>query len=121
MTDARPRRPGRPSPAPIVFGAWVAFVAVFVLLALQLRAGRDPALGAPAPSASPAAERKVVVRRIHRRVVVTTVLPPRAHATAPPAPATTTTTSAPTSAPATSAPAAPAPAPAPAPVTTRSS
>jgi hypothetical protein len=90
------------------------FLAALALLAWQMHAGQDPALGAG--KAEPAPARKVLVRRIVKRVVVTRVVPaqPRsvpgaaaAPATAPAAPA-----SAPASAPA-PAPAPPAPAPAP--------
>jgi 2-oxoglutarate dehydrogenase E2 component (dihydrolipoamide succinyltransferase) len=101
---------------PVILGAWAAFCVGFALLGLQLRAGNDPALGAPPAPAAARPEHKVVVRRVIRKVVVdgpTTLAAAPSTATAPAA-----------AAPAASAPApaAPAPAPAaPAPVTTRSS
>jgi hypothetical protein len=74
------------------------FCVVFIFLAQQLRAGRDPAIGAGKPAAA-VAPRKVIVRR----VIVTRVVEDGAAARSQP-----TVTQ--------SAPAAPAPAPAPAPV-----
>ena len=47
MTEpSRPRRPRRPGCSPSAAGRSAAFVVVLALLVLQLRAGRDPALGA---------------------------------------------------------------------------
>jgi len=114
-----------PPPARVVVAATVAvFLAVFALLAFQLRSGRDPALGqgttlAKAPVPPP---KRILVRKtIVTRVIVH--LPaeeeddaPVGVAAAPAAPAVTY------SAPAATAPApALTPAPAPAPLTTRSS
>lgn len=45
MTEPRTRK-RRPGPLPVVTTAVATFLAVFVLLAAQLRAGHDPALGA---------------------------------------------------------------------------
>jgi hypothetical protein len=46
---ARRRRPfRRPGSTAAALATWAVFVAVFVILALQLRAGRDPVLGPPA-------------------------------------------------------------------------
>jgi hypothetical protein len=42
MTERRKRRPG---PLPVVLTAIATFLVIFVLLAAQLRAGHDPALG----------------------------------------------------------------------------
>jgi hypothetical protein len=124
MTE-RARAPRRPSPGWVVGGASAAFVAVLFLLALQVRAGRDAALGAGTPVAAvPEPPRPVVVRRIVRTTVVTHVVRARAatagRATATPvgAPAAT---GGPAPAAATRAPVAPASAPAPAPVTTQAS
>jgi hypothetical protein len=93
--------------------ATAAFLLALTLLAWQLRAGRDPAIGM-AKATTPAPQR-VLVRRIHRKVIV--VDPPAATAPATAAPARTTSAPART-APAPVAVAAPA---APAPVVTRSS
>ena len=81
-----------------------AFLVVLALLAIQLRAGRDPALGEKGAKPAP---RRVLVRRIVRRVVVIHVIAPAG------------AQSGPSTAPAISAPApAPVPVPvAPAPVT----
>jgi hypothetical protein len=123
--DAR-RRPSKP-PAGWVFApALGAFFAALALLAFQVRAGQDPALGPAEPAAAQAQPkpRRILIRRVIERVVVHH--PP----TGTPAPAQTrepaATTSAPapatTSAPAPAAPApAPEPAPAPAPLTPHSS
>jgi hypothetical protein len=81
-TTTERRRPfTRPGSAVPALVAWAAFVAVFAVLVLQLRAGRDPVLGA--------AKRPVLVRR----VVVTRVVRDRAPAPAAPAPAPVTTQS----------------------------
>jgi hypothetical protein len=121
MTERRPpRRPRRPGL--LAVGTWslAAFVAVLVLLVVQMRVGRDPALGArPATAVAPAPRRVLVRRVIVKRVVVdevhdaedggasaarrTVVLVPRPSApAAAPAPA-------------------PAPVPAPAPLVTKTS
>jgi len=98
-----------------------ALLVVLNLLAWQLHAGSDPALGAGGAE-SQVAKKRVVVRRIIQRVVVTRVIPavrsePRAPTSTSPAPSAPT----PSSAPAAAA-TAPAPAPAPAPpVVTRTS
>jgi hypothetical protein len=78
------------------------FCIVLTLLAQQLRAGRDPAIGARKLTA-PAAPRQVIVRRI----IVTRVIDDAARARAASQPAATQS--------------APAPAPAPAPVVSRGS
>lgn len=92
------------------FASLAAFLVVLALLAIQLRAGRDPALGDK--GAKPAA-RRVLVRRIVRRVVVIHVIPPSSQAAA--ATPSGSGPAVPSSAPVVSAPA-PAPLP-PAPVT----
>jgi hypothetical protein len=81
------------------------FCVVLLFLALQLRAGRDPAIGAAKPTAA-AEPREVIVRR----VIVTRVVHDGAPARTASRPAA-----------ASSAPPAPAPAPAPAPVTSSGS
>jgi hypothetical protein len=126
---------------PVVTGSLALFLGLFAFLAFELRAGHDPALSnASAPTAH---VKRVVVKRIHKRTVVTRLLPARKHhhrhhtavshvaaapaPTASQAPAPTPTPApapTPTPAPVQQAPAptpAPAPAPAPAPVVTRSS
>ena len=120
MTEPRRRRP---SPFPVAAGSVAAFLVLFSLLAFQLRSGRDPALGGVTPQAAIA--KRVLVKRIERRVVVTRLVPrtptPSAVASAPSGAA------GPAPAPASPAPQAvspapvAAPAPAPAPVVTRSS
>ena len=124
MTDARPRR-RRPSPLPVFWAAAVGFIAVFAGLALQLRAGHDPALGAAKSAAEP--QRRVLVKRVIQRRVVVHPAPaddggddapaPVALPAGTPAPAATTATPAAPAVQPAPAPAAPAPAPAPAPVT----
>ena len=110
-------------------GALGAFFAVIALMALQVRAGQDPALGPAEPvgQAPPTKPRQVLVRRVIRRVVVHH--PPRqAAAAGGAAPAAGAPVAASSSAPAAAAPAPepaaappPAPAPAPAPLTTQAS
>ncbi len=71
MTEPTPtprRAPIRkPGPLPVIAGSLGLFLAITALLALQLRAGADPALGAGEPqvvaAASPA-PRKVLIRRV---------------------------------------------------------
>ena len=71
MTDRQaPRRPRRPGL--LAVGGWslAAFVVVLALLVVQMRAGRDPALGAR-PAVVRSAPRRVLVRRvIVKRIVV---------------------------------------------------
>jgi hypothetical protein len=119
-TTERPRRPG-----PTGLGLWSlgAFFAVLAVLAVQVRAGEDPALG-PAKPAADVAQRRVIVHRVVLRRVVVTEPAPRASVpasgggSAPATPAPPVPAAPVASAP---APAAPAPAPAPAPVTTGAS
>jgi hypothetical protein len=127
MTDEPARRaaPVLPPRALATAGATgAAFAGIALALGLQMREGRDPALGATvagapatATTAAPAApaRRKVVVRR----VIVDVVRAAPATAAASP---TARRASAPATAPRAAAPApAPAPPPAPAPVVTRAS
>lgn len=67
---ARRRRPG---PGAVIWGSVASFAVLFGFLVHQLRSGQDPALGAPeAQSAQP---QKVLVRRVIKRRVITTVVP----------------------------------------------
>jgi hypothetical protein len=116
------RRPVRPiGPLPVWTAAAGAFCVALAALALQVRAGADPALGAAkpvVPAQVASARPEVVVRRLEERRVVTHVVD------APAVQAAGGTGGAgvapsPASAPAVAA--APAPAPAPAPAVTRAS
>jgi hypothetical protein len=124
----------KPSPFWLFAGSLAAFFALLAFLAVQLRTGGDPALGAPKPTATVAAPepRRVIVHRvIVRKVIITDPAPtPAPVAVAPVAPAAPAAPTVRTVAPVVPAPApvvrapaaAPAPArPAPAPVTTGSS
>ncbi len=100
---------------PVVTAAGAVFCIALIFLALQLRAGDDPAIGAgPAQAPAQAQQRPVIVRRVIIRRIVEEP---------PGAPAAPGAAAAPGPAPAAAAPApAPAPAaPAPAPVTTQAS
>jgi pyruvate dehydrogenase E2 component (dihydrolipoamide acetyltransferase) len=102
---------------PVVGAAGAAFCLALIFLALQMRAGDDPALGAGAGTAA-APARPVIVRRVVvRRIVEEAPAAPAASGDAGSAPAAA---AAPAPAPAAAAPA-PAPAPPPAPVTTQAS
>jgi len=112
----------RPRPIATMIAATAVFVAVLVLLAWQVRAGRDPALGTVRQTARVApAPRRVLVKKIVRRVIVTKVVQtddgPVLVASTAPAPSSSGSVS--YSAPAVSY-SAPAPAPA-APVVTKTS
>jgi hypothetical protein len=66
----------------VVTAAAALFCAVLIFLALQLRAGRDPAIGAAQPQAAP---RQVIVQRIIvRRIVEADSRAPVAATSAPP-------------------------------------
>jgi hypothetical protein len=111
-----PRRPPAKPRAGWVFGgALGAFFAALALLAFQVRAGEDPALGPAQPVAAVQKQqpRRILIRKVIKRVVIHH---PASNSSAP-ALAPRTTTSAPAPAPAP----APEPAPAPAPLTTQSS
>ena len=69
----RPRR--RPSAIPVFAAMAVIFLATFVFLLIQLVGGRDPALGANALSSVEPKRPVVVVRKVIRRKVITTVVP----------------------------------------------
>jgi hypothetical protein len=89
-TDER-RRPRKSSAGWVYAPALGLFFAVLALLAFQVRAGRDPALGAAEPAAQTRTEpRRVLVRRVIERVVIDDDAPPSAPApvaTPRPAPA----------------------------------
>jgi hypothetical protein len=127
-TEPRPATPTsrarvrKPAPGWVFGGALGTFFAALALLAVQVRAGDDPALGEAQPVAAAPASRpaKVVVKRkVIKRIVVHHPAPEAA----PSAPVAAPDTSAPATAaaPSAPAPAAPATAPAPAPLTTQSS
>jgi len=69
MTDRRPAR--RPGPGAVLWGSIALFAVLFALLTYQLTVGSDPALSGSA-SASP---RPVLVRKVIKRKIVTTVVP----------------------------------------------
>jgi hypothetical protein len=99
----------------VVAGSIALFVVVLPLLVGQMRAGHDPALQAQADAVTHS--RPVLVRRIHRRIIVTEIrrTDDRPAATSPvPAPAPRRASAPPPAA-------APAPSPPPAPIVTRSS
>ncbi|MGK2938590.1 MAG: hypothetical protein ACSLFR_12425, partial [Solirubrobacteraceae bacterium] len=80
MTDPAPkRRPVRPIGAlPVWTAATGTFCVALAALAVQVRAGDDPALGAAKPPAAQVAAARppeVIVRRIEQRLVVTKVVP----------------------------------------------
>ena len=120
----QPQARRKPSSFGVFAGSLAAFFALLAFLAVQVRAGGDPALGPAKPAATAEPRRVIVHRVIVRRVIVTEAAPRVASGGgsagggeaagggggSAPAPC----------APAQSAPAAPAPAPA-APVTTGSS
>jgi hypothetical protein len=108
MTE-RPQTARGPSATAVIVTALGSFLVVLAILALQMRAGKDPVV---MPAAAPAPTRKIVHRRIVVRRVIVTDAPARTTDPAPSAPP-----------PARSAPvqvvqaSPPPPAPAPAPVT----
>jgi hypothetical protein len=67
----------KPSPFALLAGSLAAFVALFAFLAVQVRAGGDPALGQPNPAATAEPRRVIVDRVIVRRIVVTDRAPGR--------------------------------------------
>jgi hypothetical protein len=102
----QPQRRRKPSAGWVLGPALGAFFAVLALLAFQVRAGNDPALGAPVAQVQK--PRQIVVRRVITRVVIHH--PAAATALPRSSPAAVQTSAL-----------APAPAPAPAPLTTQSS
>jgi hypothetical protein len=61
----------KPSPFGLLAGSLAAFFALLAFLAVQVRAGGDPALGQPKPAATAEPRRVIVHRVIVRRIVVT--------------------------------------------------
>jgi len=132
-------RGGRPKGPPVLWLSLATFLVVLAVLAIRMSRGEDPAVGAGEPA--PAQPRRVLVRRIVKRVVVTHVIPPpivdrvapssasgatSTAAAGPTAPARAPVASAPAPvasapAPVAAAPAPPPPAPAPTAPVTRSS
>jgi hypothetical protein len=111
MTDGK-----RQIPVAAIAGG--LFCLMLIYLALQVRSGNDPAIGAGTPTAAAPAPRQVIVRRIIIRRIVEEDAPRTARR------ATGTGTaaaSAPAPASSAPAPAAPGPAPAPAPVVSQGS
>lgn len=124
-TEATPakRRPRRKPAALPVFAAMAAiFLATFAFLLFELIGGRDPALGAGALASARPERPELIIRKVIKRKVITTVVPESQSAASSgstggyvqgysgstySAPAATTT--------------APAPAPAPAPVVSSAS
>ena len=75
MTEPRPRKQRKPRAVPVVLTAVAAFLVVFTLLAVQMRTGHDPALGATVASTKTPAPRRVLVHRVVERRVIVTVRP----------------------------------------------
>jgi hypothetical protein len=69
MTDGRPAR--RPSPGSVLWGSIALFAALFALLTYQLSIGADPSLSGSASAAA----RPVVLRKVIKRRIVTTIVP----------------------------------------------
>jgi hypothetical protein len=67
----------KPSPFGLLAGSLAAFFALLAFLAVQVRAGGDPALGPPKPPATAEPRRVIVHRVIVRRIVVTDRAPAR--------------------------------------------
>jgi hypothetical protein len=61
MTEQRRKRRG-PGPLPVILGSIATFLVVLVMLAVQVRAGHDPALGSGAQVATLGSGHKVVTR-----------------------------------------------------------
>jgi hypothetical protein len=61
----------KPSPFGLLAGSLAAFFALLAFLAVQVRAGGDPALGQAKPAATAEPRRVIVHRVIVRRIVVT--------------------------------------------------
>jgi hypothetical protein len=67
----------KPSPFGLLAASLAAFFALLAFLAVQVRAGGDPALGPPKPAATAEPRRVIVHRVIVRRIVVTDRAPAR--------------------------------------------
>src|SRR5581483_1977695 len=81
MTDRRPH------PWLTAAAALAAFSLLLALLVTRVRAGDDPALGRPRAAVAAQPPRRVLVRRIERRVIVTRVREIQAAGVSAPAPA----------------------------------
>jgi len=68
MTERRPVR--RPGPGAVLWGSIALFAVLFAFLTYQLSIGADPSLSGATASAPP-----VLVRKVIKRKVVTTVVP----------------------------------------------
>ncbi len=110
MTDRPARKRRRPSPVAVFATSAVLFLSALGFLSFQLAQGNDPSLGAGPLTAGTARQPDVIVRRIIKRHVVTTVVPAEAGGTVSPADSSTGSTP-----PAVAPDLTPAPAPAPAP------
>lgn len=64
---------------PVVTIAGALFCLVLIYLALQLRAGNDPAIGAMKPPSAASPQRQVIVRRIIVRRIIEEEAPAPAH------------------------------------------
>jgi hypothetical protein len=107
---------------PVVTIAGAVFCLLLIYLALQIRAGNDPSIGAGKQAATAAAPRQVIVRRIIERRVIEEDAPAGASSNGSGAAAAASADSQPTaSSAAPAAAAAPAPGPAPAPVVSAAS
>src|SRR5947209_17580861 len=74
----------RTSAAAVAWVSGASFLAVFTGLALQLRTGRDPAVGTgSSASAVAVAPRRVLIRRVIEKRVVVHVVPAEADASSP--------------------------------------
>jgi len=85
-TEAAPtrrKRRRRPSAIPVFATMAVLFLATFVFLTAELIGGRDPALGAKAFDSVKPERPVVIVRKVIRRRVITTVIPADPVASAP--------------------------------------
>jgi hypothetical protein len=107
MTDGRRR-------IPVAAIAGGLFCLVLIYLALQVRAGNDPAIGAGSQTAAAPQPRQVIVHRVIIRRIVEEDAPASARPAAGSGPAPAASSPAPAAPAAAAAPAAPAPAPAPA-------
>jgi hypothetical protein len=80
MTDRRRRR----GLVPVATSALAGFLLIAAVLAIQLRIGRDPALGAPKIASVASEPRRILVRRIEeRRVIVRVISAPQPVRSAP--------------------------------------
>ncbi len=76
------RAPRPPHAVTTTAVALVLFIVAMTFLGWQMRNGQDPALGAGSPVATaPPQPRRVLIRRIQRKVIVTTIKPAPIEAT----------------------------------------